>query len=421
MASKAPPAASCGLRGSGVRTTTTPSSLREFRLLWIGGLLTTMAAQISVLALPLLVLRQTGSTAAAGVIGTVSMGALLVGTLPGGALADAVERRRLLRLCDFGGLLVVSALAVAVLNGTAPLILVLLVAGTGAVINGLYAPAALGLLRAVMSEDQLGLASARILARSAVARLAGPLVGGALFAAHPAAPFVAQAVLLLNSTACLGFIRTRSAPGHRSGSKFSRRHIAAGFVFLWRQPYLRTVLLVFGLGMNSSFSALMFTALAVVSDNGQSGLGGGLVVSVAAAGSLAGTLLAPCLRPDKRFGSLIVGTCWTCAVAAGVLTILHPPVMLGLLAGVCMAMASLASIGFLTALLRATPEEMVGRVQSAASFVSSLVQPLGPLLAGALLAASGVTTTLGLLGFAFAVCAVVVTSAPASRQSRSSS
>jgi MFS family permease len=389
---------------------------RDFRLLWVGGLLASMGAQMSILALPLLVLRHTGSAVQAGAVGTVSIGALLVTMLPGGALADSVERRRLMRWCNVGSLLAVSALAVTVLHGRSPLILVLLVAGASALITSVSGPAALGLLRAVVPAHRLGTAASQMQARGAVARLAGPLAGGALFAWHPAAPFVAEAVGLLLSAICLAFMRTRSRPERRSGSTFSAEHLGAGLTFLLRQPYLRTVLVVFGLGMNSAFSAMMFAALAIASDGGHSGLGGGMVASLTALGSLAGALLAPRLRPDEHPALLITGTCWTCAVAVAVLALFHPPVLIGVLAALCMATASLASIGFLTSLLLATPDEKVGRVQSAGSFLSTLVQPLGPLAAGALLGAFGETTTFAVLCAVFTLCAVILTWSPAVRQ-----
>jgi MFS family permease len=392
---------------------TTLASLREFRLLWLAGLLAALGAQMTALALPLLVLRQTGSPVQAGAIGTVSVGALLITMLPGGALADMVERRRLMRLCDVGSLLAVTALTVSVLTGQAPLVLVLLVAAAGAVLNSFYGPAAFGLLRAVVPEDMLGQASSRMQARSATVRLAGPMVGGALFGWHPAAPFLAESVALLLSTVCLALMRTRSTPAPRSGQGLRVREMGAGLSFLWRQPYLRTVLLVFGLGMNAAFSAMMFAALTIASDNGHSGIGGGTIVSLTAAGSLVGALIAPRLRPEERTGVFITGTCWACAGAVGVLTFAPHPILIGVLAAGCMVLASIASIGFLTCLLLATPDQNVGRVQSAASFLSTLVQPFGPLVAGALLGAWGTTATFGLLAGVFTVCAVVMTMAPA--------
>jgi hypothetical protein len=297
------------------------------------------------------------------------------------------------------------------------LALVLLVAGAGAVINSCYGPAALGLLRAVVPADQLSAASSRMQARSAAARLVGPVAGGALFAWHPAAPFAAEAIGLLLSTTCLAFMRTRSAPAGAGGGALRTREMGAGLVFLWQRPYLRTVLLVFGLGMNAAFSATMFAALAIGSRGGHSGLGGGTIASLTAAGSLTGALLAPKLRTEVRPALLIAGTCWVCTAAAAVLVVVGQPVLIGLLSAGCMAVGSMASIGFLTTLLLVTPEELVGRRQSAAGFISSLVQPVGPLAAGALLEAAGQETTFGLLGLAFAASAAVLTWAPSVRRS----
>jgi hypothetical protein len=64
----------------------------------------------------------------------------------------------------------------------------------------------------------------------------------------------------------------------------------------------------------------------------------------------------------------------------------------------------------------ATPEHLVGRVQSAAGFSSSLVQPLGPLAGGVLLAAWGADTAYLVLGAVFLLCALLVSWAPSVRR-----
>lgn len=395
--------------------TPAPGGIRDFRLLWISGLLASLGSQMSSIALPLLVLRHTGSPVEAAAVGSVSVGALLVGMLPGGALADAVERRRLMRVCDLGSTLTVGSLTVCVLAGRSPLLLVLLVAAVAAVINSLYAPAALGLLRAIVPRDRLAAAASRMQARGAAARLVGPLAGGALYAVHPALPFAAETVCLLLSTSCLALVRTRSAPDPTARSAFSGREFVAGVVFTWNRPYLRTVLLVFGLGMNCGFTAMMFVALAAASHGGHSGLGGGTIVSFTAAGSLVGALLAPRVPAGPRPGTLIGATCWVCAGSALLLPLSRNPLYVGALCALTVATASVASIGFSTSLLLATPEHLVGRVRSAAGFLSSLVQPLGPLAGGALLAARGAGTAYVVLGAVFLLCATVVSWAPSLR------
>ncbi|MEU2907382.1 MFS transporter [Streptomyces globisporus] len=390
-------------------------SNRDFRLLWMSGLFAVLGSQMSALALPLLILKETGSAVQAGTVGTVSICAVLITMLPGGVMADRVERRRLMRVCDAGSLLAVTALTVAVWNGHAPMVLVLLVATAGAVLNSVYAPAAFGLLRAVVPPDQMGTATARLQARTATVRLVGPLVGGALFGIHEALPFTAQFLGLFLSTVCVALVRTRSAAHKKAGSVFSRDELTAGLGFLWQLPYLRTVLLVFGLGMNFAFGALTFTALAVFSEGGRSGLGGGFVITCVSAGALVGALLAPRLSPDRHIRALLVVTCWSCVLTAGALAWLSSPLVAGLLCAVCMGLSTVASIGFLSTLLVVTPEDRVGRVQSAASFLSSIVQPFGPLAGGALLTALGPRNAFGVVGVVLAVSAAVMTLAPSVR------
>lgn len=390
-------------------------SNRDFRLLWLSGLFAVLGSQMSALALPLLILKATGSAVQAGAVGTVSVCALLVTMLPGGVMADRVERRRLMRLCDAGSLAAVTALTVAVWYGHAPMVLVLLVATSGAVLSSVYAPAAFGLMRAVVPPDQMGTATARLQARTATVKMAGPLVGGALFGIHEALPFAAQFLGLLLSTLCIALVRTRSEARTRAGSVFSRRELTAGLTFLWQLPYLRTVLLVFGLGMNFAFGALTFTALAVFSDNGTSGLGSGFVITCVSAGSLAGALLAPRIAPDRHARALIVATCWSCVLTAGALAWLSSALLAGVLCALCMCLSTIASIGFLSTLLIVTPEDRIGRVQSAAGFLSSIVQPFGPLAGGALLTLLGTRSAFGIIGGVLAVSAAVVTLAPSVR------
>ena len=389
--------------------------IRDFRLLWISGLLASLGSQMSSIALPLLVLHRTGSPVEAGAVGSVSVGAVLLTMLPGGALADTVERRRLMRICDLGSTLVVGALAVCVFVGRTPLVLVLPVAAVGAVINTLYGPAALGLLRAIVPSELLGGASSRIQARGAAARLVGPLAGGALYAVHPALPFAAEAVGLLLSTSCLALVRTRSAPNRGGRSAFSRQEFVAGVTFIRSRPYLRTVLLVFGLGMNAAFSSMMFVALATASHGGSSGIGGGTIVSLTAAGSLTGSLLAPRVPSSLRPGMLIAVTCWSCTGTALLLLVSQTPLYVGVLCALTIATASVGTIGFSSSLLMATPEHLVGRVQSAAGFTSSIVQPLGPLAGGVLLATWGADTAYLVLGAVFLLCAALVSWAPSVR------
>ncbi len=72
---------------------------RDFTLLWVGGVLSDVGSFSAGLAVPLLVLAITGSPAQAGLVGTVELVVGALGQLPGGALADRWNRRRVMLAC----------------------------------------------------------------------------------------------------------------------------------------------------------------------------------------------------------------------------------------------------------------------------------------------------------------------------------
>src|SRR5947209_17156849 len=71
---------------------------RDFRLLWVGQLISNIGRQITVVALPYQVYLMTRSSLMVGLLALAQAGPLVVFSLGGGAIADAVDRRRLLLL-----------------------------------------------------------------------------------------------------------------------------------------------------------------------------------------------------------------------------------------------------------------------------------------------------------------------------------
>lgn len=80
-----------------LRLDTTPlRDSREFRLLFLGGAASTSAALVSYVAMAYQLYHLTGSNFAVGALGIVELVPLIVFGLYGGALADSVDRRRML-------------------------------------------------------------------------------------------------------------------------------------------------------------------------------------------------------------------------------------------------------------------------------------------------------------------------------------
>jgi MFS family permease len=378
-------------------------------------MLANLGSQMAALAVPLLVLAGTGSPAWAGAVGSVSAAATLISLLPGGAIADAIERRRLMMACELTGAGAAVTMAWVTFTGHATVPVVLPVAMLSAILGSIYGPAASALLRAAVPGDQLGAATSYLQARSAAARLGGPLLGGALFGISPALPFAAQAGGLLVSCGCLAAVRTRAAATGTAGV-LSPRALFAGLAFLRCDPFLRIALAIAGTGLNSAFGAVLLAAIASAARHDPSGRSSGLVVAFAGAGALAGSLVAPFLRAQERTRASILIACWVCAASVFALALVSNIVAVALLVASCTLPAAVANIAFSANMLLATPDDLVGRVQATAGFISMIFQPVGPLAGGLLLSRIGERATFTALAAALACGALAATRARGLRQ-----
>src|SRR5688572_18114700 len=91
----------------------TPLRRRDFRLLYIGQSVSFLGSMMSYVALPYVLYQATKSTILTGLLGVIQLAPSVVGGLFGGALADAVDRRKLIVSCEAGMALVVLAVGVS--------------------------------------------------------------------------------------------------------------------------------------------------------------------------------------------------------------------------------------------------------------------------------------------------------------------
>jgi MFS family permease len=112
---------------------------RDLRLLVTGNLVTGMGTQAALVALPYQLYVETHSAFLVGLLGAVELGPLVVMALYGGALADRIDRRRLLLLDQIFLVAVASALAELARADHPPVALLYvlggLLAGFGAIQN----------------------------------------------------------------------------------------------------------------------------------------------------------------------------------------------------------------------------------------------------------------------------------------------
>src|SRR5438105_5186603 len=113
---------------------------RWFRLLGIGQLISLSGSQLRLVALPYQIFVLTGSSFAVGLIGVFQAVPLLLLSLFGGVIADAVDRRRLLLITQVGLAAVSLVLALATQLGSASVPLLYVLTAAGACFSPLDAP-----------------------------------------------------------------------------------------------------------------------------------------------------------------------------------------------------------------------------------------------------------------------------------------
>jgi hypothetical protein len=357
---------------------------RDFLLLQTGQLFSNLGTQSSSIAYPLLVLAVTGSAAKAGLVAFVRSLPLTLFSLPAGAAADRWNRKGLMIGADGLGLLAAGSLAVAIVLDGVAFWMIPLVAFVHGTAGALFWAAHPGALRALVPARQLPAAAAAQTGRQAAVRLAGPPLGGALFAVARALPFVVDAASYALSTLSLLAMRTRFQEQRERDRAPLRSRLAEGFRFVWGRPFLRTCAFLFGLTNLIGPGVL----LAIVVIGTRQGLSGGEVGALVAAFGvclLLGSVISPLVRRVLPVRAVLLLELWTWIGCSIFLIWPNVYVLTGSILPTALAIPSTDSVvhGYRIAM---TPDRLLGRAEAVTSTIALLIAPLGPLAAGVLIA-----------------------------------
>ncbi|MCU1624667.1 MAG: major facilitator superfamily 1 [Frankiales bacterium] len=212
----------------------------------------------------------------------------LIFGLVAGAIADRVDRKRIIIAVDLARAVVLTLLCVSVATGAVSIAVVLasiFVVGTAEVFADTTSQT---LLPMVIDRDDLPLGNARLAAGLVgVNQLIGPPIGAALFAVGRSWPFLGQAVLVAVGVVLVSRIATSTAPGDREPTHL-RHDIAEGFRWVLHHAAVRTLVLtifIFNITFGAAWSVLVLYARDRL---GLHEVGFGLLTTVSAAGSLVG-------------------------------------------------------------------------------------------------------------------------------------
>ena len=352
-----------------------------FRMLWIGQLLSDTGSTATSIAYPLLILALTGSAVLAGTVGTLTLVVQVLLGLPGGALVDRLDRRRTMIVCDLVRAAVLVVLGVLVLLHDVSWLLVLAVAIIDRAGSVLFDPAVNAALPGIVADEQLEGAWAATEARGYAASLAGPALGGALFSLGRSIPFLGDAVSYLISAATIGRIRGRFRPEPAADRAPLWREAADGIRLFGRNPLLRAVLVQAPL-INFAFTGVLFTVTIALRKSGTPATTIGLAQAGIMAGGLIGALLAPRLQGRLRLSQATVAITVSATVMFGVAAFLLPSPLVAVPIAACLLLSPAANAVLFAALLRTTPEDMRGRVNSTVLLAATGLAALAPLACG---------------------------------------
>lgn len=388
---------------------------RDFRLLWLGSVVSVLGSRASAIAYPLLVLALTGSPADAGLVGFTATIPYLLMQLPAGALVDRWNRRYVMIACDGGRAVAVGSVVLALALDRIALVQIMAVSfieGSLYVFHSLAEPAA---VRNIVHPQHLPVALSQIEARERGAALLGQPLGGFLFDLGRAVPFIADTLSYLASLAALLMIKSRFQ-GERSETRSAfTTEIAQALVWLWRQPFLRATTLLVA-GSNLLFQALNLLVIVIAREQGASSTAIGLLLAGFGVGGVLGSLVAPWFQRRLPMKAIVIGANWVWALALPWIGIVDNLVVLGVVLGVMAFVGPLWNVAIDVYRLLITPDEMQGRVGSAISFLAWGAMPLGSLLAGYLLDAFGSGTTAMVLSAAMILVACAASISPAIRR-----
>ncbi|MFC3505636.1 MFS transporter [Micromonospora krabiensis] len=363
---------------------------RSFTALWASQAFSNLADGLLQAAAPLLVATLTRDPLLVAGMTVVQFLPWLLATLPAGALADRVDRRRILTAGNWLRAAGFALLALALTAGWRHVALLYAAVFLAGCAETMVDNAALAIPPRLLPRERLERANGRLFAtQSVINTFVGPPAGAALFAlAASAAFYTGAAAFALAGLAALLLPALRpageEAQRRRSTPTSFTQDIRVGWVHFWRHQLLRRVAFIsaainfFG-SVTGGVLVLLATGPYQVPMSRY-----GLFVAVPAAGAIVGSLLAEHVVPRIGGGP----TTWLAAlVPAASYAILglghHTPLAL---AGMfCAAVASsLNQIVVSTLRQAAVPDELLGRVTAAYRLVVLGVIPLGALAGGLL-------------------------------------
>ena len=337
---------------------------RDFGLFWASLLFSAVGSQISAVAIAWQIYEITNSPFQLGLAGLFRALPVMLLSIPGGVVADRMDRRWLLIITQ--GLAALLALALALLShfGQVQVWHIYTVTFLSGAVGIFDSPARTALIPTLVRPEQLATAYALNITWRQIATLAGPFIGGIVIATVGISiSYFIDALSFLSVIVCLALMRARPAPTSGVKKESPLESVRSGFEFI------RDNTAVLGLmGMDTcvqffgAYRSMMPVFARDILAVGPAGLGA--LLGVPAFGALAGSAIVLAVGNPKRKGQLIITV--TLIYTAGLICFaLSRSLILSLAIGFFLGLVDAIGETLRDTLVQLiTPDAMRGRVKS---------------------------------------------------------
>lgn len=412
---------------------TSPLAHRDFRLLFGGSSISALGDQFTLVALPWLVLKLTGSPAALGLVLATMALPRAAFMLIGGAVVDRLSPRRVLLWARAINALLIGTLTLLVFSGAVRMPIVYVLAlGIGLSTAFAY-PASSALLPRLLPPQQLQPANALMMGMRQLSLFVGPALAGLVIGTGAAATaatrgvvdahglgmaFAVDSVSFICSLVALMLIRTRDDTHARTPEGHVLANVLAGLRAIWADLPLRAFMLyvavvsVFvGGPMQVGLPVLADTQL----DHGAASLG--ILMTANGGGMLVGGFLSGWASglARGRLGLMILCIDSLAGLALASLAFDHSTVVGAALLASTGVFTGIAQIAVVSWIQRRVPPAMMGRTMSVLMFTFMGLGPLSAAIAGNLLKLISLPTLFAVAGLALTAIALACMGSPALR------
>lgn len=362
---------------------------RDLRIVILGGFLSGLGSQATLVALPYQLYVQSHSALLVGLLGAVELAPLVASALLAGAIADRMDRRRLLLFDQIGLVLSAAGLAVAAFAGHPPIPVLYLLGACLAGFTSLQNVTTSAIVPNLVTPARLRNALALNYGLYQLTMVIGPGLGGLIIGA-----LGVQWAYALDAISCGAIVLAvlAIAPQPPRGATHHdtiRRSIAEGLRYVRGNRALLGSFAIDLVAMTFGMPRALFAVLSVsVFHAGATGTG--VLYSAVSAGATVAALSTGWLTHARRLGLIVIWAVVAWGVAIALVGLAGSLWVAALLLAVAGAADSVSAVCRASINQSVTPDYMRGRMSAVFSLVVTSGPRLGDIESGAVAGAAGV-------------------------------